>query len=239
RPLSECGRLVLGVASVLGREFEVPPLAAVAGIVPHDALVALDEAGRLGLGAAGGTAPDAWRFAHALVRETVYADLPAPPGVPLHRDVGEHLESLGPAEVTRRLPELAHHFASSASLDRGAKATSYTRAAGEQALARLAYEEAAAYFAQALKAVSFGDADAATRIRLILQHADALWRANDTAAARTASLEAAEMARGGDGALFAEAGMGCAGAFTAAIRAPRPPPLVPLGRAPTVGPHAP
>src|SRR5262249_59660782 len=131
-------------------------------------------------------APEAWRFAHALVRETVYADLPAPRRVHLHRGVGEHLESLGPAEVTRRLPELAHHFASSASLDRGAQATRYARAAGEQALARLAYEEAAGHFGQAIRSISFGDADAGTRIRLILQHADALWRANETAAARAA-----------------------------------------------------
>src|SRR5262249_31428466 len=38
RPLSERGRFVLGIGSVLGREFEVSPLAAVAGLAPHDAL---------------------------------------------------------------------------------------------------------------------------------------------------------------------------------------------------------
>src|SRR5262249_23772832 len=152
RPLSERERLVLDVASVLGREFEVVPLAAVAGLAPHDALAALDEPARLGLVPAGGPAPDTWRFAHALVRETVYGDLSAAQRVRLHRGVGEQLESLGPAGVTRRLPELAHHFGSSASLDRGAKAATYARAAGEQSLARLAYEEAAAYFEQAIKA---------------------------------------------------------------------------------------
>jgi hypothetical protein len=222
RPLSERGRFVLGVASVLGREFEVTPLAAVAGIAPHDALVALDEAARLGLVTAGGPAPETWRFAHALVRETVYGDLSAAQRVRLHRGVGEQLESLGPAEVTRRLPELTHHFTSSASLDRGAKATMYARAAGEQALARLAYEKAAAYFGQAIKSISFGDTDAGTRIRLILQHADALWRANETAAARTASLQAAEIARGVDGSLFAEAAMAYATTFTAEIGVPDP-----------------
>ena len=72
RPLSERGRLVLGVGSVLGREFEVTPLAAVAGLAPHDTLTALDEAARLGLVTVGGPASDTWRFAHALVRETVY-----------------------------------------------------------------------------------------------------------------------------------------------------------------------
>ena len=236
RPLSERGRLVLGVASVLGREFEVTPLAAVAGVAPHDALAALDEAARLGLVTAAGPAPDAWRFAHALVRETVYGDLSAAERVRLHRAVGEQLESLGPAARTRRLPELAHHFASSASLDRGTKAMAYARAAGEQALARLAYEEAAAYFGQAIAAISFGDTDAGTRIRLILQHADALWRANETAAARAASLQAAEMARGGDGSLFAEAVMGYAGTFTAEIGLPDPTLLALLEEALTVVP---
>jgi hypothetical protein len=236
RPLSQRGRHVLDAASVLGRDFEVAALAPVCGLAPADTLEALDEAARLGLLVAGEAPTDAWRFAHALVRETVYGDLAAAQRVRLHRAVGEQLEALGPAARTRRLPELAHHFASSATLDRGAKAATYARAAGEQALARLAYEEAAAYFGQAIRAIALGDADAATRIRLILQHADALWRANDTAAARTASLEAAEMARGVDGGLFAEAVMGYAATFTAEIGLPDPTLLTLLEEALTVVP---
>src|SRR5262249_43385827 len=239
RPLSERGKHILDAASVLGRDFEASPLAEVCGLAPDDTLEALDEAARLGLLVAGTAPSDAWRFAHALVRETVYGDLPAAQRVRLHRAVGEQLEALGPATRTRRLPELAHHFASSATLDRGAKAATYARAAGEQALARLAYEEAAAYFGHAIRAIGRGDADAATRIRLILQHADALWRANDTAAARTASLEASEMARGVDGALFAEAVMGYAGTFTAEIGLPDPTLLMLLEEALTVVPAGP
>jgi tetratricopeptide (TPR) repeat protein len=235
RPLSERGRQILEVASVLGRDFEVSPLAAVCGLAADDTLAALDEAARLGLLVAG-EAPDAWRFAHALVRETVYGDLPAARRVRLHRAVGEQLEALGPAARTRRLPELAHHFASSASLDRGAKAATYARAAGEQALARLAYEEAAAYFGQAITSISFGDADAGARSRLILQRADALWRANETAAVRAASLEAAELARGVDGALFGEAAMIYAGTITAEIGLPDPTLLGLLEEALTVVP---
>jgi predicted ATPase len=68
RPLSERGRHVLDAASVLGRDFEVSPLAAVCGLAADDTLAALDEAARLGLLVAG-EAPDAWRFGHALVRE--------------------------------------------------------------------------------------------------------------------------------------------------------------------------
>src|SRR5262245_30308495 len=101
RPLSERGRVVLGVASVLGREFEVSALAAVADLAPDDALEALDDAARLGLVTAGDPGSDTWRFAHALVRETVYRDLPAPWRVRLHRRVGEQMEFLGPAEVAR------------------------------------------------------------------------------------------------------------------------------------------
>src|SRR5262245_44769500 len=236
RPLSERGRLVLDVASVLGREFEVPPLAAVTGLAPDDAVAALDEVARLGLVTAGSPAPDSWRFAHAIVRETVYGDLPVSQRMRLHRSVGEQLESLGPAEVAGRLPELAHHFASSATVDRGVKATTYARAAGEQALARLAYEEAAAYFVQAIKTISCDNTAAGTRIRLLLKHADALWRANETAGARTATLQAAEIARGVDGSLFAEAVMGYAATFTAEIGRPDPTLLALLEEALTVVP---
>src|SRR5262249_53365884 len=145
--------------SVLGREFDVTALGAVAGLEPDDALAALDEGVRLGLVIPGGTAPSTWRVADALVRGAVYDDLSAAERVRLHRSVGDELESHGPAACSRRLPELAHHFASSASLDRGAKAMTYARAAGEQALARLAYEEAAGYFGQAIRALGFGDTD--------------------------------------------------------------------------------
>ena len=69
RPLSERGRHVLDAASVLGRDFVVSPLAAVCTLAPDDILAVLDEAARLGL-VAGEAPPDAWRFAHALVRET-------------------------------------------------------------------------------------------------------------------------------------------------------------------------
>src|SRR5262249_54473001 len=72
----------------------------------------------------------------------------------------------------------------------------------------------------------------------LLQHADALWRANETAAARTASLQAAEMARGVDGSLFAEAVMCYAGTFTAEIGLPDPPLLILLAEALTVVPAA-
>src|SRR5262249_22547863 len=89
RPLTERGRRVLGVASVLGREFDVTALGAVAGLEPDDALAALDEGVRLGLVIPGGTAPSTWRFAHALVRETVYDDLSASERVRLHRSVGD------------------------------------------------------------------------------------------------------------------------------------------------------
>ena len=75
-------------------------------------------------------------------------------------------------------------------------------------------------------------------IRLTLQHADALWRANDTAAARAASLEASEMARGVDGALFGEAVMVYAGTFMAQIGLPDPTLLMLLEEALTVVPAA-
>src|SRR5262249_34681531 len=125
RPLSERGRHVLDGASVLGPGFEASPLTAVCGLAPDDTLEALDEAARLGLLVAGAAPSDAWRFAHALVRETVYGDLPAAQRVRLHRAVGEQLEALGPAARTRRLPELAHHFASSASLHPAPKAPTH------------------------------------------------------------------------------------------------------------------
>ena len=187
RPLSEPARRLLEVASVLGREFDVTVLAGAREVTAADALAALDEAIRVGLVTEVAPTHGSFRFAHALIRETLYGDLSAAMRARLHRRIGELLESLPAALRADRLTELALHFGVSAALDQGRKAATYAQAAGEQALGRLAYEEAAGYFGQALAAFP-ADAEPGMRIRLLLQHADALWRANETAAARAASL---------------------------------------------------
>src|SRR6185369_9926026 len=86
----ECNR-VLGLASVLGREFRVAELRELAELDVARLLEVLAEAADVRIimpssdvGAAGG-APRRYAFAHALIRETLYEELTLPARGRLHR----------------------------------------------------------------------------------------------------------------------------------------------------------
>ena len=104
----ECNR-VLVLASVLGREFALAPLVHMSDVSEDDLLDLADEAiadrvlsdvpagaGRL-------------RFAHVLIRDTLYDGLTSARRVRLHRHAVQALEALYGGEPGPHLSELAHH----------------------------------------------------------------------------------------------------------------------------------
>jgi class 3 adenylate cyclase/tetratricopeptide (TPR) repeat protein len=144
--LSQTANDVLSVAAVIGREFEVDLLLAVTDAVEGDALDALDSAVRARL--VEETDVDAYRFAHALVRTTLYEELSATRRRRLHRRVADVLEKLRPDDVRA----LAHHC-TQAGPDGGdlSRAVRYTLAAAEQSLAARAFGDAEGGFRRALE----------------------------------------------------------------------------------------
>src|SRR5690606_34436955 len=89
--LSPACRDALARAAVIGREFAAALLVQLIETPAADDGAALDEALRARVIAA--TAPEgAFRFAHPLIRETLYADLPVARRVHLHRLVARALE---------------------------------------------------------------------------------------------------------------------------------------------------
>ena len=145
----ECNR-VLVLASVLGREFALDALARMAAVSEDELLDTLDEAmaarvvsdvpGRRGR----------LRFAHVLIRDTLYEGLTTARRVRLHRLAVEALEALYGDEPGPHLAELAHHAIAGSDFDKGLR---YARRAGDRALALLAYEEAARLYETALDAL--------------------------------------------------------------------------------------
>lgn len=212
RPLRAATRALLEVAAVVGREFDVATVARVAALAPADVLEAFDDAAHLAVVTAVPDTVGAYRFAHTLVRQAVYADVGADRRAALHGRVGDLLEALPPAQRTARVGEIARHFLACADRGHVERAGAHARAAGDHALSRYAYEEAAHYFSQALDAHATGGGPVAERIRLLLRRADAWWRADD-ARARSGFLEAAALARPTDAALFAAAAAGYAYTF--------------------------
>ena len=99
----------LQVAAVEGRDFELATLERAAGIDRADLLERLDEALAVQLLEEAPGPAGSFRFAHGLIRETLYGDLSATRRARLHAAVGEALERTTASEA-----ELAHHFVEAA-----------------------------------------------------------------------------------------------------------------------------
>ena len=101
--LPEATAKVLRVAAVVGRQFDVPTLAVALGVADEDVLDDLDPALEAGLVREDGV--DRLRFAHALVRDTVYAGLSQSRRGRIHVRVAEVLDGLPGRET-----EVARHW---------------------------------------------------------------------------------------------------------------------------------
>lgn len=165
---SETVHGVLAQASVIGRDFRLPVLQAVAEL-PEDALLdALDAAvaGRLIQEVAG--AQGRYTFTHALVRETLYGELTTVRRGRLHRRVGEALERLSPSG-DEPLADLAFHFSEAVAVAGGdiQRAVSYAVRAAERATSAFAMEDAARFYRLALQALELAPDPAAYASRRI------------------------------------------------------------------------
>jgi predicted ATPase len=192
----ECGR-ILGLASVFGREFSLPPLERLSGVPAGELLDFLHESIAVRMVVEIPTAPGRLRFTHALIRDVVYERIPAGQRGRLHQRAGEVLEELYRQDLDPHLAELAHHFFHAAPVGEAGKAVSYARRAGRRAVALLAYEEAARLFRMALAALGPGQSakEDRARCRLLLALGDALTRMGERAVAKDELRRAAGIAR--------------------------------------------
>jgi class 3 adenylate cyclase/tetratricopeptide (TPR) repeat protein len=206
--LSEEANQALRVAAVVGTEFEFPVIQAVGGFEEEALLSALEEATDTRL-VIEGSAAARYRFAHALVRDTLYNELSGTRRAAVHRRVGEAIETIH-GGLDDHLPALAHHFARGSVTTAGTKkAVTYASRAGDRALAQLAYDEAVGYYHQGLDLLErAGPAvDDFRRQELLISLGDAQRRAGDPAHRQTL-LAAAHLARGrGDSGALARSAL--------------------------------
>ncbi|HVE76166.1 MAG TPA: protein kinase [Actinomycetota bacterium] len=201
---------MLTLASVVGREFDLAVLEML-GEFQGDALVdAIEEslAARVVLEVPGPTIK--YRFAHALIRETLYEELSSTKRIRLHRSAGEVIEKLSADDPERHITEMAYHFFEAAPLGEVDKAVQYARQAGDRATRLLAYEEAAVQYDRALQALELKDTpDDVARCNLLLELGKSQTRAGAAEHARTTFGRATECARRiGSGELLAQAALG-------------------------------
>ena len=196
RVLSEGCREMLETASVIGREFDLPTLGRVASVEVATLLDAIDEAiaARIVVDVPDGLGR--FRFAHALMRESIYDGLSPARRLLLHRRVGDVLEEIYAGAVGPHLGELAHHFFEAAALGEADKAVGYAERAARRALETLAFEEATRLYRLALRALELsGSADSVRTADDLLGLGESQARAGDLLESRSTFVRAAEVAR--------------------------------------------
>jgi tetratricopeptide (TPR) repeat protein len=202
--LPEGTERLLTTAAVIGREFDLDVLVAVAGVDEDDALDAIERActarlleevtGELGR----------YSFVHALTREALYDSLSATRRARVHRRVAETIEAQYADDLEDHYAALAFHYAEAGT--QVPKAIEYAGRAGAQALVRLAHEEATAQFERGLALLAEQDR---SRCDLLLGLAEARRRAGDVPGSQRAFAEAGEIARSlGDAERLAHAAVG-------------------------------
>ncbi|NEA68780.1 BTAD domain-containing putative transcriptional regulator [Streptomyces sp. SID12488] len=136
---------VLQLASVAGQETEVSVLAEAADVSEHEVLDGLEAGVMAGLLTE--PAPGRVRFAHTLVRDTLYTDLVGVRRARLHTRLAEVLRRLRPDDAAA----LAHHFARSGTAQTASLAADYSLRAAELAERRYAHDTAVELLDQAIE----------------------------------------------------------------------------------------
>jgi hypothetical protein len=181
---------VLRLAAVLGREAEVDVLVHAAD-TDEDALYDALETGVVA-GLLGEPAPGRVRFAHALVRDTLYGDLTQLRRSRMHGRVAEVLRLRRPDD----LAALAHHYAHTAGAETAGLAVDYGIRAAEQAERRYAHDSAVRLLEQALRALDrLGSPSEDRRSDLLGRLLRAQLRAGDLGSARNTRQRALDAAR--------------------------------------------
>ncbi|MER5787265.1 BTAD domain-containing putative transcriptional regulator [Streptomyces sp. NPDC001980] len=197
--LPAAARSVVQLTAVLGLEAEVALLVDAADADEEQVLEGLDAALAADLLAEPG--PGRVRFVHALVRDTVYADLSGARRSRLHARVARLLRHHRPGE----LAALAHHFARSGSTANAPLAVDYALRAAEAAEQRYAHDVAVTLIQQAIDThtAATGDDDTPPdrliELSVRLLGAQVRTGATDTARrTRQRAVELAEQADRGD-----------------------------------------
>ncbi|WP_255413203.1 BTAD domain-containing putative transcriptional regulator [Mycobacterium sp. 3519A] len=171
----------LAAAAVVGSRFA---LELVEQVVGDDLVDAFDEACKAGIVVEepGGC----YRFNHAIVRQSLLAELASVRRMRLHQRIAVTLEATPGAEH-ELLAELAYHYFECAWAGNAAKAVEYCRSAADQAMTRLAYEGAAELYDRALHALEELDDELPDRddvqAELLVARCEALLAAGDVTSA--------------------------------------------------------
>jgi len=189
-------RALVEAAAVLGREFPVALLAAVAGLERDAALDRLDAAERAGVVEAAPGTPATWRFVHALFREAALEALSTARRARLHQAAAEHLEARHRGDPEAAIDQIAHHRIEGLAVGDPERAFEVASRAAGRAERLGAWEQAAIHREQAAAALAQSPAvDPERRLRAWLALGEAHRLAGDRERRREVFGHALEAAR--------------------------------------------
>jgi DNA-binding SARP family transcriptional activator len=192
--LSPAAREALMVAAVAGAEFHVADVARAMSGPRDEVIAALEETSALGLVTETTQRPGGYRFAHALVRHTLYATASSLGQAQRHWQLAEAIRA-APGPPERRLDELAYHYRLGQGAGDPATAIPWLQAAGDQAVGQVAFEEAIEHYRAALAALDLGPDDPDRRYQLLAGLGESAGALADFVVSHRSWLAAADIAR--------------------------------------------
>jgi DNA-binding CsgD family transcriptional regulator len=152
---ARCNEL-LGIASVFGRQFTRREICAVASQDMQAVLSGLEPAIQAGLVEMSPAAAGTYQFTHALIRDTLYGELPTTDRLQLHARAGDALVNLHADNLDPVLSRIAHHYHASSALGECEKAIVFALRAAESAVRIYAYEAALVHYGHAIETLESG-----------------------------------------------------------------------------------
>jgi DNA-binding CsgD family transcriptional regulator/tetratricopeptide (TPR) repeat protein len=154
--LSDRCNELLCVAAVHGRQFTAREIAVAMDEDVQRVLTILEQAVQAGIVQSNIDASGGYQFTHALIRETIYEELPVVDRLRMHGRAGDALVRVHCAHPEPALTRIAHHFHEAAALGNMDKAVIYALRAAESAERMYAYEEAILHYDHVIQMLEGG-----------------------------------------------------------------------------------
>lgn len=157
RRLSPATTRFLQQAAVAGDRFDFADITTAAGLDDDDALDALAEATAARLVTTTEPGGDRYRFAHAVMRTALLAEITPSRRMRLHARLATTLETRRGHDRAAAASVIAYHYAAAGAAADPTKTLGHTVAAADDAMEQFAYDEAAAHYRRALAILRPGD----------------------------------------------------------------------------------